>query len=111
MFYSRSLEEAEGFTREVVQKGYGTVVAGGGDGTLARTVNLVQRYIREANQWRIERYRRYGDWQPLIRRPRFGYLRLGTGNGIELVTRSPSATTVDARIGNPATVVGTSAAP
>jgi len=36
---------------------------------------------------------------------------LATGNGIELVTQSPSATTVGVRIGNPTTVAGTSAAP
>ena len=36
---------------------------------------------------------------------------LGTGSGIELVTRSPSATGVNARIGNLPAVVGTSAAP
>src|SRR5262245_234424 len=51
-FYSKSLEEAESFAREIVQRGYGTVVCGGGDGTLCRSVNLIHRYVEEANQWR-----------------------------------------------------------
>jgi diacylglycerol kinase family enzyme len=82
VFYSRSLDEAEAFTREIVQRGYGTILSGGGDGTLCRTVNLVQRYIDESNAWRRERAQRYGERQSLIGTPRFGFLRLGTGNGI-----------------------------
>jgi len=88
VFYSRSLEEAEGLAREIVQRGYGTVVCGGGDGTLARSVNLVHRYVEEANHWRSERYRRFGEWQSLIKAPRFGFLRLGTGNGMAHVVGS-----------------------
>lgn len=86
LFYSRSLEEAEAYAREIVQRGYGTVVCGGGDGTLARAINLVQRYVGEANAWRAERYRRYGEWQTLLSSPRFGFLRLGTGNALGPVT-------------------------
>lgn len=82
LFYSRNLEEAEAYAREIVQRGYGTVVCGGGDGTLARTVNLVHRYVTEANAWRLERYRRYGEWQTLLASPRFAFLRLGTGNAL-----------------------------
>jgi diacylglycerol kinase family enzyme len=84
-FYSKSLEQAEGFAREIVQRGYGTVICGGGDGTLARTVNLVHRYIEESNQWRTERYSRFGEVQSLLASPRFGFLKLGTGNGISTV--------------------------
>jgi diacylglycerol kinase family enzyme len=86
LFYSRSLDEAEAFAREIVQRGYGTVVCGGGDGTLARTVNLIQHYVAETNHWRSERYRRYGEWQSLLVTPRFGFLRLGTGNAIGRLT-------------------------
>jgi diacylglycerol kinase family enzyme len=82
LFYSRSLEDAESFAREIVQRGYGTVACGGGDGTLTRAVNLIQRYVNEANTWRLERYRRYGEWQTLLQSPRFALLRLGTGNGL-----------------------------
>jgi diacylglycerol kinase family enzyme len=82
VFYSRSLDEAEEYTREIIQRGYGTIACGGGDGTLVRTVNLARRYIAEANAWRTERHRRFGEWQTLITPPRFAFLRLGTGNAI-----------------------------
>src|SRR5690606_20063480 len=71
VFYSRSLEEGEAFAREIVQRAYGTVVCGGGDGTLCRSVNLIYRYIDEANAWRGERQRRYGERQVGLGRPRF----------------------------------------
>ncbi len=82
VFQSRTLDEAEAFSREIVQRGYGTVVCGGGDGTLMRVVNLVQRYIDESNRWRIERYTRCGEKQALLKKPRFAFLKLGTGNGM-----------------------------
>lgn len=82
LYYSQSLEEAEAFTREIVQRNYGTVVCGGGDGTLMNSVKLVQNYVREANDWRMQRFRRFGEVQPLLSVPRFAFLRLGTGNAI-----------------------------
>ena len=91
VYYSRSLEEAEAFTREIVQKGYGTIVSGGGDGTLCGTINMVHRYIEESNRWREERFQRYGEAQVLIGTPRFAFLRLGTGNGIGTVIGARNA--------------------
>lgn len=82
VFYSRNLEEAEAFSREIVQRGYGTVVCGGGDGTLVQGINLIQNYVRSANTWRLERYERTGEKQTLLATPRFAFLRLGTGNAI-----------------------------
>ena len=88
VFVSRSLDEAEAMSRQIVQRGYGTVVCGGGDGTLSRAVNLVYRYVEEANAWRMERYRRFGEAQNLIANPRFAFLKLGTGNGMSTVVGS-----------------------
>jgi diacylglycerol kinase family enzyme len=88
VFVSRSLDEAEAMSREIVQRGYGTIVCGGGDGTLSNAVNLVYRYVEEANDWRMERYRRFGEAQNLIANPRFAFLKLGTGNGISGVVGS-----------------------
>ena len=82
VYYSRDLDEAEAFTREIIQKGYGTIACGGGDGTLCGTINFVRRYIDEANAWREERFSRFGEKQELIACPRFVFLKLGTGNGI-----------------------------
>ncbi len=82
LFYSRTIEDAETYSREIVRRGYGTVVCGGGDGTLTRTVNLVRRYVAEANECRLDRLRRFGEWQKLLKAPRFAFLRLGTGNAL-----------------------------
>ena len=49
LFDSHSLEQADSMCREIVQRGYGTVVCGGGDGTLIGTYNAIRRYVRETN--------------------------------------------------------------
>lgn len=85
VFYSRSIEEAEAYAREIVHRGYGTVICGGGDGTLARAFNMVQQYVEESNAWRQQRFERYGDRQNLLAVPRFGFLRLGTGNALAAI--------------------------
>ena len=85
LFRSRNLEEAEAYCREIVQRGYGTVLCGGGDGTLVGAINNVHRYVQESNGWRTERFFRFGERQCLLDMPRFGFLRLGTGNGISSV--------------------------
>ena len=90
LYFSRSLEEAEAYCREIVQRGYGTVVCGGGDGTLVRAFNLVQRYVDESNGWRLERYRRFGEVQSRLCTPRFAFLNLGTGNGLRNVVGANS---------------------
>jgi diacylglycerol kinase family enzyme len=91
VYYSSSLEEAEAFAREIVQKGYGTIVSGGGDGTLCQAINMIHRYISESNRWRAERSERFGEEQTLIGTPRFAFLRLGTGNGIGSVVGASNA--------------------
>ncbi len=88
VYQSDTLDEAEGCCREIVQRGYGTVVCGGGDGTLMQAVNMVQRYLGEANAWRTERFTRFGEWQALLAQPRFAALKLGTGNGMSQVVGS-----------------------
>lgn len=69
LFVSRSLEEGAEIARTIVFRGYGTVLTGGGDGTF---VHVVSHVVREA--------RAQG-----VRPPRFGLLRLGTGNALAWV--------------------------
>ncbi len=69
LFVSRSLGEATEIARTIVRRGYPTVLTGGGDGTF---VQMVTRITEEA--------RRVGS-----KRPRFGLLRLGTGNALAWV--------------------------
>lgn len=72
LYVSRSLEEADDIARAIVFRGYGTVLTGGGDGTF---VHMVTAVVREA--------RARG-----VRPPRFGLLRLGTGNALAWVVGS-----------------------
>jgi len=69
LFVSRRVEESEGIARTLVERGYGTILTGGGDGTFTVVVTAV---VREA--------RRRG-----AALPRFGLLRLGTGNSLAWV--------------------------
>jgi diacylglycerol kinase family enzyme len=69
LFVSRSLAEATEIARTIVRRGYPTVLTGGGDGTF---VQMVTRISEEA--------RRVG-----TKRPRFGLLKLGTGNALAWV--------------------------
>lgn len=66
LFVSHSLEEARRIAETLVERGYGTVLTGGGDGTF--TV-MVTEVVKAAD--RLGRPR-----------PRFGYLKLGTGNAL-----------------------------
>lgn len=69
LFVSRRVEESEGIARTLVDRGYGTILTGGGDGTFTVVVTAV---VKEAQ--------RRG--APL---PRFGPLYLGTGNSLAWV--------------------------
>lgn len=69
LFVSRSLEEGEEIAARIVERGYPTVLSGGGDGTFSRVVT-----------WIVDRCDAEG--KPL---PRFGLLKLGTGNGLAWV--------------------------
>jgi len=75
LFVSRRLEDAGDIARTLVNRGYGTVLTGGGDGTF--TV-MVTEVVHEA--------RRQGRALP-----RFGLLKLGTGNALAWVAGASKA--------------------
>lgn len=72
LFVSKSLSDARDIARLIVQRGYHTVLTGGGDGTF--TV-MVTEVIREARRHQAQL-------------PRFGLLKLGTGNALAWVVGS-----------------------
>jgi diacylglycerol kinase family enzyme len=72
LFVSRDLAEAERIARTIAERRYHTVLTGGGDGTFVHMVTLI---VREA--------RAQGDAPP-----RFGLLKLGTGNALAWVLGS-----------------------
>lgn len=69
LFVSRHLDEATHIAETLVERGYGTVLTGGGDGTFTVMVTEVVKVARRKNA-------------PL---PRFGLLKLGTGNALSWV--------------------------
>jgi diacylglycerol kinase family enzyme len=69
LFVSRRIEEGRHIARTLVERGYGTVLMGGGDGTFTVMVSDVVREAKRQNK------------VP----PRFGLLRLGTGNALAWV--------------------------
>lgn len=75
LFVSRRLEDASEIARTLVSRGYGTVLTGGGDGTF--TV-MVTEVVREATT----------TGKPV---PRFGLLKLGTGNALAWVAGASRA--------------------
>ncbi|MFH1810229.1 MAG: diacylglycerol kinase family protein [Pseudomonadota bacterium] len=74
LFLSRSFDDARKQVETVVARGYGRVLAGGGDGTLVTLINLIDRTIRRC----LDR----GQQVPF---PEMGMLRLGTGNAVASV--------------------------
>jgi diacylglycerol kinase family enzyme len=75
LFVSRRVEESEAIARTLVDRGYGTILTGGGDGTFTVVVTAV---VNEAKRRGV----------PL---PRFGLLRLGTGNSLAWVLGASAA--------------------
>jgi hypothetical protein len=69
LFVTRSLEEGREIALEIVSRGYQTVLTGGGDGTFSQMVTAVVHGCHDQGR-------------PL---PRFGLLRLGTGNALAWV--------------------------
>jgi diacylglycerol kinase family enzyme len=74
LFVSKSLSDARDIARLIIMRGYHTVLTGGGDGTF--TV-MVTEVVREARRRQA----------PL---PRFGLLKLGTGNALAWVVGASS---------------------
>lgn len=70
LFLSRSPLDARRIAQEVLERGYPMVFTGGGDGTFMGFVNEIIRQTEARGRFA---------GQPL---PRFGVLKLGTGNGI-----------------------------
>jgi len=69
LFLSASAEESQEIARTIIERGYETVFAGGGDGTVMHLINQLARY-------------------PLDRQPAVGILMLGTGNAMARMVSS-----------------------
>ncbi len=75
LFVSRRIEDAREIAETLVERGYGTVLTGGGDGTFTTMVTEVVHAARRRGR----------------RLPRFGLLKLGTGNALAWVVGASHA--------------------
>jgi diacylglycerol kinase family enzyme len=75
LFVSHRLRDVADIARTIVERGYGTVLTGGGDGTFTVVASAV---VREAERQGVEV-------------PRIGLLRLGTGNALAWVLGASQA--------------------
>lgn len=74
LFVSRHIDEAPEIARTIVEGGYGTVLTGGGDGTFTVMVTEVVKACERSGKLP----------------PRFGLLKLGTGNALAWVIGASS---------------------
>jgi len=77
LFLSRTVEESEAATEEILERGFGTVFTGGGDGTVVHFINQVMGQSAG------------GSITP-DNVPKIGILRLGTGNALAEMVSSGS---------------------
>ena len=84
LFYSRSFDEARTISRTVLDRGYRTVLTGGGDGTFVGYVNCLfeEAASRPAQSFGSGALRLAPVAAHAVRLPRFGVLKLGTGNAL-----------------------------
>jgi len=75
LFVSRRIEEGPDIARTIADRGYGTVLTGGGDGTFTVVVSEVVKACRKLGK----------------KPPRFGLLKLGTGNSLAWVIGASGA--------------------
>lgn len=69
LYVSRRVEDSEAIAASLLDRGYDTILTGGGDGTFTVVVTAVVKAARKRG----------------IEPPRFGLLRLGTGNSLAWV--------------------------
>jgi diacylglycerol kinase family enzyme len=78
LFVSRCLPDCRRIAQTILERGYDVVFTGGGDGTFVGFVNEILRQVEHRSRYHPQRA------------PRFGILKLGTGNGIaSFVSASP----------------------
>ena len=80
LYVSRSELDARRIAQAVLDKRYHTVFLGGGDGTFSSFVNEIMNQVELRRQH-----------HPGLTVPRFGVLKLGTGNSVATLMRSSSA--------------------
>jgi diacylglycerol kinase family enzyme len=83
LYYSRCFDEARTIARQVLDKGYRTVLTGGGDGTFVGYVNCLFEQAQEPRGVTANAALKLAPVPAYaLELPRFGVLKLGTGNAV-----------------------------
>jgi diacylglycerol kinase family enzyme len=83
LYYSRCFEDARVISRQVLDKGYRTILTGGGDGTFVGYVNcLFEQAQHPAGTHLRGAFKLLPIPAHAVELPRFGVLKLGTGNAV-----------------------------
>ena len=83
LYYSRNFDEARYISRQVLDKGYRTILTGGGDGTFVAYVNCLFEQAQQPSGSSLRgAYKLLPVPAHAIELPRFGVLKLGTGNAV-----------------------------
>ncbi len=82
LYYSRTFREAQSIARDVLDKSYDTVLTGGGDGTFCGFANPILDLVSEAASQARVAGGTVARGTSRLSAPRFGALRLGTGNAL-----------------------------
>lgn len=97
LFLSHTTEEARDYVKHIIDNKFNVIFSGGGDGSFVNLINLVRDYVSKPDAM-----------EAANAQPKFGILKLGTGNGIsnfvgsyggtkllERVLRAKSLETID----------------
>src|SRR6184192_4409035 len=83
LFYSRCFDDARAIARSVLERGYRTVLTGGGDGTFVGYVNCLFEQAMMPAAGPLGTALKLSPVPVCeVRLPRFGVLKLGTGNAV-----------------------------
>lgn len=96
VFFSRNLDDARHITREVLDRGYSTVLTGGGDGTFVGYMNEMRALANNESAGSVPAWMHGGAAAQLApepaRHPTYGVLKLGTGNALAHLLGSSGST-------------------
>jgi diacylglycerol kinase family enzyme len=92
VYFSRSLADARVIASNVLDSGYTTLLTGGGDGTFVGYVNEVFQALSDEVPSMVSRGGAVRQLAARRRLPKFGVLRLGTGNSLAGLTGASAST-------------------
>lgn len=76
LFYSKTMKDSENHYQTILDRGYGFVFNGGGDGTVVNAINTLHRISQKCK---------------ITQLPRVGILKLGTGNAMAQLVNAEKA--------------------